>query len=121
MPQIPVVIIDGPTIAAGESLSDAVDVSAGKVARITLPGPEEWVKANLTFQLSTDGNYFNDIFNDHGEEIMIPAVPYWASIVLGARANLDTVVWLKIRSGTRDHPVIQPHECKMALTLQSYE
>ena len=120
MPQIPVTYVDGPTIQAGESLSDGVDCSAGRIVRITIPGPEEWVKANLTFQLSTDGVYYNDIFNDKGEEIMISGVPHWCSIVLRDHVNLETVVWLKIRSGDRDHPVIQPNTCKMALTLQTY-
>jgi hypothetical protein len=120
MPQIPVTYVDGPTIKAGESLSDGVHVSAGRVVRITLPGPEEWVQADLTFQLSSDNVYYNDIFDDEGNEITIPGVPHWCSIVLGDHVNLDTVVWLKIRSGTRDAPVEQPNTCKMALTLQTY-
>jgi hypothetical protein len=120
MPQTPVTYVDGPTIEAGESLSDGVQVSAGRVVRITLPGPEEWTQADLTFQVSTDGVYYNDVFDDEGNEIVIPGAPHWATIVLSGRVNLDTIGWLKIRSGTRDTPVEQPATCKMALTLQTY-
>ena len=117
---MPFEIVDGPTIAAGESLSDGVDVSGGKVIRITLPGPEEWRKANLTFQVSSDGNYFNDAWNDKGEEIMVPGVPHWCTIFVSGM-HLEHIGWLKIRSGTRDHPVVQPNACKMAITLYTDE
>lgn len=120
MPQTPVTYVDGPTIKAGESLSDGIHVSAGRVVRITLPGPEEWVQADLTFQVSTNNEHYNDLFDDDGNEITVTGAPAWCSIMLGARVNLETVVWLKIRSGTRDEPVEQPHDCKMALTLQTY-
>jgi hypothetical protein len=120
MPQTPVTYLDGPTIEAGESLSEGINVSAGRVVRITLPGPEEWEQADLTFQLSTDGNHYNDIFDDDGNEITVIGAPHWCSIVLTPRVNLETIVWLKIRSGTRDAPVVQPATCKMALTIQTY-
>ena len=113
---MPFLIVDGPTIAAGESLSDGADVSGGKVIRITFPGPEEWVKANLTFQVSSDGNFFNDAFNDKGEEIMVPGVPHWCTIFLDG-LHLEHIGFVKIRSGTRANPVVQPNECKMAITL----
>lgn len=40
---MPVTVINGPVIEAGQALSDAVDCSAGKVVRITTPA--EWTPA----------------------------------------------------------------------------
>ncbi|WP_256434713.1 hypothetical protein [Bradyrhizobium sp. 6(2017)] len=34
---MPLQVIDGPTIAEGEALSDGVDCSAGEIVRITVP------------------------------------------------------------------------------------
>jgi hypothetical protein len=107
-----------PTIAAGESLSDGVDVSGGTVIRITTPGPEEWVKANMTFQVSSDGVYYSDAFNDKGEEIMVPGIPHWCTVFVSG-LHLDHIGHVKVRSGTRANPVVQPKECKMAITLHT--
>ena len=62
-------IVDGPTITANESLSDGVDCSAGTIVRITVP--QEFTPANLTFQVSSDGNFYNDLFDSKGEEITV--------------------------------------------------
>ena len=70
---MPLTIVDGPTIAAGESLSDGADCSAGTIVRITVP--QEFTPANLTFQVSSDGNFYNDLFNSNGEEITVVAKP----------------------------------------------
>ena len=34
---MPLTIVDGPTIAAGKSLSDGANCSAGSIVRITVP------------------------------------------------------------------------------------
>jgi hypothetical protein len=47
---MPLVVINGPTIAAGESLSDAVDLSAGGIVRLVTP--DDWTSANITFEVS---------------------------------------------------------------------
>src|SRR3954464_9174665 len=64
-------VLNGPTIAAGESLSDALDCTAGPLVRITIPA--EFTPANLTFQLSSDGVGYNDLYDVHGNEITIVA------------------------------------------------
>ena len=57
----PIMFLDGPVIQAGESLSEALDCSIGFPVRLTMPqAPDGWTPANLTFQISTDGNWFND-------------------------------------------------------------
>jgi hypothetical protein len=108
-------IIDGPTIAAGESLSEGVDCSAGEIVRITVP--QEFTDANLTFQVSSNGEFYNDLFDDEGREITVPAEPD-SSIVISGRW-VRSVGWLKLRSGTRDHTVEQAEACKFAIAIDT--
>src|SRR6478609_5298399 len=54
-------IVDGPTIAAGESLSDGADCTGGSIVRVTIP--QEYTPANLTFQASSDGSFYNDLYD----------------------------------------------------------
>jgi hypothetical protein len=107
-------IVDGPTIAAGESLSDGADCSAGTIVRITVP--QEFTSANLTFQVSSDGNLYNDLYMAGGE------------VTLAAKANTGIVVaeawtksinFIKFRSGTRSHPVAQKTDCKFAIAVET--
>ena len=58
---MPLSIVDGPTIKLDESLSDGVDCSAGTIVRITVP--QEFTPANLTFQVSSNGDLYNDLFD----------------------------------------------------------
>ena len=99
-------VLDGPTIPHNESLSDGVDCSEGTIVRITVP--QEFTEANLTFQTSSDGNLYNDLYDEKGEEIMVPAKPDTTIVVSGAWVR--SIGWLKLRSGTRDHPVNQTED-----------
>jgi hypothetical protein len=110
-------IVDGPTILAGESLSDGADCSAGGIVRITIP--QEYTKANLTFQVSTDGAFYNDVFDVHGEEITVAAQPNSAIIV--HERWTKSVNFIKFRSGTRSHPVEQNVDCKFAICVDTEE
>lgn len=112
---MPLAIIDGPTIAAGESLSDGVDCSAGEIVRITVP--QEYTPANLTFQVSSDGNFYNDLFDAEGDVITIAAKPN-SGIVIGARW-VRSIGFIKLRSGSRDHPVDQHVDCKFAIAIET--
>jgi hypothetical protein len=112
---MPLAIVDGPTIAAGESLSDGVDCSAGKIVRITVP--QEFTDANLTFQVSTNGEFYNDLFNSEGEEITIAPEPDCAVIV--SEVWTRSIAFIKFRSGSRDHPVEQAEVCKFAIAIET--
>jgi deoxyadenosine/deoxycytidine kinase len=106
-------IIDGPTISQNESLSDGVDCTGGDIVRITVP--QEFTPANLTFQSSTDGNLYNDLYDAEGEEITMVAKPDTTIIV---RADWTrSLGWIKIRSGTRAAPVEQKEDCKFAVAI----
>lgn len=108
-------ILDGPTIAAGESLSDGMDCTAGTIVRITVP--QEFTPANLTFQVSSDGALYNDLFTDTGQEVTVVAHPNTGiSIVAPWAARINFV---KLRSGSRDHPVAQVEDCKFAIAVDT--
>jgi hypothetical protein len=108
-------IVDGPTIPEGESLSDGVDCSAGQIVRITVP--QEFTEANLTFQVSSNGDLYNDLYNDEGEEITIAAMPDSAVVIYGHWVN--SIGFIKLRSGSRDHPVKQREACKFAIAIKT--
>jgi hypothetical protein len=108
-------VINGPIIAAGEALSDAVDCSGGDAVRITMPA--QWTGANLTFAISTDGNGFNDLFDHAGNEITMAVRP-GAAVRIGEEwASFWN--FIKFRSGTRDHPVVQAEQRDFAITLKA--
>ena len=112
---MPISVLNGPNIAAGESLSDGIDCTGGTLVRITMPAPD-WTPANLTFQFSSDGLQYNDMFNQAGQEITLPNYPPGVGVVLIYDA-LPTLAFLKIRSGTRSHPVIQTAARAFALAV----
>jgi hypothetical protein len=60
-------------IPAGESLSNPIDCSGGNAVRITFP--TSWTPGgNLTIQISTDGNGYNDLYDASGNEVTIPVI-----------------------------------------------
>jgi hypothetical protein len=109
-------IVDGPTIAQGESLSDGADCSAGDIVRITVP--QEFTEANLTFQVSSDGNLYNDLYDARGNEVTVTAKPD-TGIVIQGEVWGRSINFLKLRSGTREHPVVQRDECKFAIAIET--
>jgi hypothetical protein len=109
-------VIDGPTIARGESLSEGIDCSAGTIVRITVP--QEFTEANLTFQVSSNGDLYNDLYDDRGDEITVTAQPDSTIVIDGVWVH--TVGWLKLRSGSRDHPVVQTKDdCKFGIAIKT--
>lgn len=108
-------VVDGPTIPLNELLSDGVDCSAGTIVRITVP--QEFTEANLTFQTSSDGNLYNDLCDDKGEEITVVAKPDTTIVVHGPWVR--SIGFIKLRSGTREHPVEQTRdEVKFAVAIE---
>jgi hypothetical protein len=79
--------------------------------------PLEWDNANLTFQLSPDGNVFRDLYNVtipstggadayHSFETVV-ARPHAGSIIVVPLGFGADVSFLKVRSGTALVPVVQ--------------
>ena len=109
--------LNGPTIEVGDSLSDSIDCRSGEIVRLTVPA--DWTPANLTFQISSDGNLFNDLFTTKGEEVTIHNVKPGSAIVLGAAWYGRGGGFLEVRSGSREHPVVQTKRCEFAVSLQT--
>ena len=98
---MPIEVINGPTIAPGESLSDAVDCRGGVIIKITMP-QNGFNGSDITFQTSSDDVGYNDIMKPNGQEVTCVAVPGTAII------GMDLITgFIKIRGGTRDHPTVQ--------------
>jgi len=112
---MPLSIVDGPTIPAGESLSDGVDCSAGTIVRITVP--QEFTPANLTFQVSTDGNFYNDLFTASGAEVTV--VAHGSTGIVVPEAWTKSINFIKFRSGSRTHPIAQKVDCKFAIAVEA--
>lgn len=109
---MPVTVINGPVIAAGESLSDALDCTSGQIVRITTP--YEWTPANLSFQVSSDGLGFNDLYAQ-GREVMIRCGPQWGLII--PAEYVPSLAFLKFRSGTSRWPVLQEARRQFAVAV----
>ena len=108
---MPLVIINGPIIDAGESLSSGIDCSAGAIVKITMPG--NWVgAAPLTFQTSSDGVMYNDMFMPDGHELT-----YTVVAGTGIFVPRLTTGFVKFRSGTRERPVVQPELREFAVAI----
>lgn len=106
-------VINGPIIQPGELLSDGVDCSGGNAVRITMPAA--WTPANLSIQISTDGNGYNDLYDGEGREVVLVVVPGVAVPIAKEWATFWN--FIKFRSGTRSHPVIQTAQRDFAITL----
>jgi hypothetical protein len=98
---MPLQILTGPTISAGQSLSSGLDCSVGSILKIAMPAA--WTNADLTFQTSPDGIAYNDASLPNGQPVVFSAQP--GTTISGIKL---LVGWLKIRSGTKDRPVVQP-------------
>jgi hypothetical protein len=112
-------VLNGPTIQAGESLSDGLDCTSGSIVRLTMP--PEWTPANLTLQISSDGNFYNDLVDMDGKHIVLTVVPGSAVVVAPLSDYLKAVPFLKMRSGTPAHPVKQADRRDFAIAVELAE
>ena len=108
---MPLQILNGPIIDAGESLSAGIDCSAGPIVKVTMPG--NFVGDTITFQTSSDGIMYNDIFQPDGTELMFRVIA--GTGIIGMRL---TTGFVKFRSGTRERPVVQPELREFAVALE---
>lgn len=113
------------TIPAGQSLSGAIDCSAGRIVRIVTP--PTWTAAPLTFQASVDGVNFQNLYRVQDTqgtftpfEVVLPIVPVKSSLVLPATTGY-TVNFIKLRSGTAALPVTQAGDRAFSLILEETE
>jgi hypothetical protein len=105
-----ITIVNGPTIAAGESLSSVLDISSPATGITKIIFPNAWSQDptlmlhSMSFQWSPDGTIFYDIYDISGTEILVKVVP-------GSIAVLGQNIWrsgyMKFRAGPSRQAVPQ--------------
>ena len=92
------------TIPAGQSLSGAIDCTAGNTGMRRLIMPSEWTEAWLTFTSSNDGQLYYDVYQIDGHPLVVTVKP--GAMVLILQDLLQRGYW-KLQSGTTETPVPQ--------------
>jgi hypothetical protein len=113
---MPLELVNGPVILAGESLSDYIDVRLGRIVAITMPATWEPNTQPLTFQISTDGINFNDLYRMDGIEVGVSVTKGAAILIDDDR--LTSVAFIKFRSGSAAAPIAQTGDREFSITLE---
>ena len=66
-------VLNGPDDRAGESLSDALDCSAGRIVKITMPARLDLCRHHVP-DIVSDGVGFNDVMRPDGQEVSVHGV-----------------------------------------------
>jgi hypothetical protein len=105
------------TIRAGEAVSDALDLStASDLVRMNIP--EGLPAGPMTFMVSSDNNFFNDLHFSNGYEPFVTTRPGTAMSMTGI-ADLNNFPYLKLRSGTRGQPVPVATDCVFSIVVET--
>lgn len=90
------------TIINGGSVSGPITAEWRDIIGLIVP---TFTSAALTFQVSTDGSNFYDLYDEVGNEVTVPASTFNRAIA----APLEVRGWkaVRIRSGTTATPVAQ--------------
>lgn len=109
------------TIASGASLSDAINLRG--YTPMVLIMPATWTAASVSFQLSSDGTTFGDLYyistlavTEYA--ITSPAANY--QIVLPPEVFFTGATHLKVRSGTTGSAVAQGGARTMTLVCREF-
>jgi hypothetical protein len=116
-------VVSGAIIAAGESLSNAVDCT-GCTRLVRIIAPDDWTGgAPLSFQLSPDNSTYHDLYHVvmpgvayNTYEVVVPNPRPGSTLTLPIDLGQD-VAWLKVRSGTHAAPVVQEADREFSFVL----
>lgn len=111
------VVLQGPIIRAGQSLSEGLDCLAGDLLRISMP--LEWDVAPLSFQVSSTNDLYNDAFDMTGYEVVLPVVVPNSAVIVPVHVS-RAIGWIRFRSGTRVKPVPQSAERLFRVAISTY-
>lgn len=92
------------TIFSGQSLSSTVKLNGAALLGIEMPAA--WTAANLTFQHSIDGTNFFDMYTPANVEVQVVVSTTQRNVALPT-ATWQSIIYLKVRSGTSGTPVNQ--------------
>lgn len=113
------VVTQNATIPAGASISNAVNCNASTPVRVRMPA--KWTggdRGKITFQISTDDITYMDYFNPDGSEVSATVTPGSTTRVehpIGSHGG----TYIKIRTGTRDSPVVQADPVTFVVVSES--
>jgi hypothetical protein len=113
-PNMSLQVLEGPTIVAGQSMSNVLDCNAGNIVRVNIP--PEFTGSQLTFRVSTEGQHYHDVYDMRGEEVTLNAVP---GTTVYTQNPVLPVGFLKFRSGTSKKPSNQSAEVKFSVVIQT--
>lgn len=107
------------TIAAGQSLSAAVDLNRRGLAGLIMPAG--WDAAGLSFRVSMDNQTFVNLYDTNGEATLPASTVVAASrgIMIDPRAFVG-FRYVKVRSGTSGSPVTQSAERAITLVVREF-
>jgi hypothetical protein len=103
-------------IAAGESLSAEVDIGTKSLVGISVPN--NFTAAELSFQVSFDGETWGELVDNTNTAITIPTVTIENDLPAQIAVNPEQwqgIAALKIRSGTSGAPVNQVNAVTITL------
>ncbi|MBL8231028.1 MAG: hypothetical protein JNL98_21230 [Bryobacterales bacterium] len=102
------------TIAAGQSLSGAVDLAGLPIVGLYMPAV--WDTAEMTFQASYDGSNWHEVDNITRDPWRIePDAGKFYPVV---RLELEGIRFMRIRSGKASVPIAQSAERTIRLVLK---
>ena len=93
------------TIPAGESLSNAIDVTAQNTGIRRIVMPPAWTDAWLTLKASNDGVTYYDVYWEDGQPFVVNVVPN--TLILVHNENVLRRGFFKLQSGQSDDPTPQ--------------
>lgn len=109
-------LVNGPTIAAGQSLSTVIDCSAATQGIKRILMPPAWTSAWLSFQVSPDGTTFQDLYWPNGAPVVVTVV---AGTTIVTNSDLWQAAYFKFRSGSAATPIPQAQARNFRCVLQS--
>jgi hypothetical protein len=90
-----------------------VEVAGSEIASITVPA--EWTPANLSFQVSNDGEAFADLYLADGNEVILPARA--GGIIPWRSREWPAHLFIRFRSGSSWSPVPQAARREFAVAI----
>jgi len=91
------------TIALNQSLSAPVQLYGRGFFGVEMPSA--WTAANLTFQVSTDGDTYRNLYDEDGNEVEVTAAAN--RFIRVFPADFMVFPYIRLRSGTAGVPVNQ--------------
>ncbi len=101
---MPLKLFNGPIIQAGQFQSDVLAIQDYYI--VGLATPDDWSPGLVSVIVSPDGDNYFDLFDGAGREFVFNITGPGSMIYVDPH-RLLSAAFVRLRSGTRDHPVTQ--------------